>query len=699
MASTSRLGGSDSSLAIKAPCRVIATADITLSGLQTIDGVALAAGDRVLVNGQDGATENGIYLAASGAWPRAKDFDGPRDVIKGTLVWIDEGATNGENYYRLSTSGTIIFGTTEIEFTLTPGAGTQGPQGPAGATGAKGDKGDTGNAGAQGPQGAQGEQGNAGPKGDKGDKGDTGNQGPQGLQGIQGPQGLKGDKGDKGLQWSNAWQSGEDYAVDDLVQEEGSTYIAIAAHTAGSGSRPASGVSWQGYWELFVAKGSGPQGPQGVAGPKGDKGDQGDEGPEGPQGDPGPGIEWQGMWLTATGYAIGDGVSNDGSSYICVANHTSGAGNEPGTGASWQDNWDLIAAAATPEEGALLAANNLAELDDPAEARLNLGIVIGTDVQAYDATLAAMAGLSPGANKAIYFTGSDVADIYDLTAYGRSLAGVANEATFKALVNLEIGTDVQAYDAGLASFAGIGTAADRIGYTTGVDTWAEATLTAFARTFLDDADAAALRTTAGLVIGTNVQAYDATLAAFAGLANGADKLGYFTGTDTMTTTDFTSTARSLLDDTSTTAMRATLGFANSTTDNTLVRFDGTAGQTQTSGITVSDNNEIAGYRGHINTQTGTTYTLQSSDSGKIVELSNAAAITVTLPNSLSVGFECTLAQTGAGQVSLSAAGGANIRNRQSHTKLAGQYAAGALYVKANSGGSAAEYMFMGDTAS
>jgi hypothetical protein len=62
----------------------------------------------------------------------------------------------------------------------------------------------------------------------------------------------------------------------------------------------------------------------------------------------------------------------------------------------------------------------------------------------------------------------------------------------------DIGASVQAYDATLASIAGLGTAADKMAYTTGVDTWAEAALTSFARTVLDDADAATARTTLGV---------------------------------------------------------------------------------------------------------------------------------------------------------------------------------------------------------
>ena len=79
-----------------------------------------------------------------------------------------------------------------------------------------------------------------------------------------------------------------------------------------------------------------------------------------------------------------------------------------------------------------------------------------------------------------------------------NLAGLADTATARTNLGVAIGTDVQAYDAGLQAIAGLTTAANRMIYTTAPDTYAVADLTAAGRALLDDADAAAQRTTLGL---------------------------------------------------------------------------------------------------------------------------------------------------------------------------------------------------------
>lgn len=132
-------------------------------------------------------------------------------------------------------------------------------------------------------------------------------------------------------------------------------------------------------------------------------------------------------------------------------------------------------------------------------------------------------------------------------------------------------------------------------------------------------------------------------------------------------------------------------------DNALVRGDGGAKNIQQTGISIDDDDSIYGFKAKFNNQTGTTYTLAASDTGKTVTCDNASAITVTLPNNLAVGFICEVIQLGTGQVSFSAASGATINNRSSQTKIAGRYGATRLVVRSNSGGTAAVYNLAGDT--
>ena len=126
----------------------------------------------------------------------------------------------------------------------------------------------------------------------------------------------------------------------------------------------------------------------------------------------------------------------------------------------------------------------------------------------------------------------------------------------------------QPLDAELSAIAGLTSAADRLPYFTGSGAAALAPFTAAGRALVDDADAAAQRATLGLVIGTNVQAYDAELQALAGLTSAADRLPYFTGAGAAALATFTAAGRALVDDADAAAQRATLGLGTAATYNT-----------------------------------------------------------------------------------------------------------------------------------
>jgi len=205
----------------------------------------------------------------------------------------------------------------------------------------------------------------------------------------------------------------------------------------------------------------------------------------------------------------------------------------------------------------------------------SLGLTIGTNAQANDAGLTSIAGLTTESGNYIYATANDVYTTGVITSFGRSLVDDADASTSRTTLGLAIGTDVQAYDAGLLSIAALTTAADRYIYTTANDVYTTGVITSFGRSLVDDADASTCRTTLGLgtlatqsgtfsgtssgtntgdqtaaslslTIGTNVQAYDAGLTSIAALTTVSGSYLYTTANDVYTTGIYTEYGRSLL---------------------------------------------------------------------------------------------------------------------------------------------------------
>lgn len=110
-------------LDVKASVVAATTANITLSGTQTIDGVAVVAGNRVLVKSQSTASQNGIYVVASGAWTRSTDADIWNELVS-AFVFVERGTTQADTGWVCTVDAGGTLGTTAITWAQFSGAGT-----------------------------------------------------------------------------------------------------------------------------------------------------------------------------------------------------------------------------------------------------------------------------------------------------------------------------------------------------------------------------------------------------------------------------------------------------------------------------------------------------------------------------------------------------------------------------------------------
>jgi hypothetical protein len=349
-------------------------------------------------------------------------------------------------------------------------------------------KGDTGSTGATGATGPTGSTGATGPQGDQGDQGEQGIQGVQGDQGDQGDAGVSAglgysfdttitdsDPGAGKLRFNNAtiasvtslfldnlesnggdvssfvdiWDDSTNSALRGLVlvrkvsaKENFAIFSVTGSVTDGTGYRKvtvshiASNGSFSNNDEISVEFAR-----------VGDKGADGE----------------------GAGDVVGPASATDNA--LAVWDSTTGKLLKDSSFVPTTLGGNLINFS-NPSATTFIRINsgNTVSALSASDFRTAIGLAIGTDVQAYDAELAALAGLTSAADKLPYFTGSGTASVADFTAFARSILDDANEATFKATVNLEIGTDVQAYDAELAALAGLTSAANKIPYFTGSGT-------------------------------------------------------------------------------------------------------------------------------------------------------------------------------------------------------------------------------------
>lgn len=246
--------------------------------------------------------------------------------------------------------------------------------------------------------------------------------------------------------------------------------------------------------------------------------------------------------------------------------------------------------------------------------------------------------------------GVGVVEEIPCTAAGRAILDDIDNTAQRVTLGLVIGTDIEAYDATLESIAALGTVADRFAYTTAIDTWAETPLTAFARTFLDDADAPSVQTTLGLVIGTDVQAYTAFLDSVAALGTAADKMIYTTGVGVAAETAITTAGRAILDDADNVAQLVTLGLTAIAADiNQTSGIGGPALATKTAGDRVEYGRETFANAGTAAADVTVAVTFATAyNTAPVVTIGSETSLVtyISTPASLT-GFSLTISQVPA----------------------------------------------------
>lgn len=104
------------SLEAKPSVRVATTENINLSGLITVDGIQLISGDRVLVKDQTTGSLNGIYIVSASSWVRSNDANSDSKVNSGMIVFVQQGSSNADTGWFLTTDGDITLNSTSLNF-------------------------------------------------------------------------------------------------------------------------------------------------------------------------------------------------------------------------------------------------------------------------------------------------------------------------------------------------------------------------------------------------------------------------------------------------------------------------------------------------------------------------------------------------------------------------------------------------------
>jgi hypothetical protein len=444
--------------------------------LRLLDGlVQMSVSDRDLTAPPSSPVEGDRYIVAIGATGATGDWSGWDDDIAlfgdgiwfrlpkqvGWRAWVqDEGTLvvwDGTQWFDLSSvvgsDGANAYDVwlaegntgTEADFLasligLDGADGPVGSQGPAGADGAQGSVGPVGPAGADGADGTSVTiLGSLASTGDLPGSGNTPGDGyvisgdlhvwDGAVWNNAGP--IQGPAGPAGITWQGAWVSATDYIISDAVEHLGASYLCIADHTAGAASEPGVGGTWTSSWDLLAAKGdsgtdgadgaAGATGPQGLDGAAGADGLDGASGAAGADGDS---FVWQSDWATATGYILNDLVAHQGSSYIAIAVHTSGAASEPGIGGNWASSWDLLAEKADLSSQSTLGSGPVVLARRTVNAQAgSYTLVIGDEGAAIHMTSASAVTLTVPLSSAVAFPSGSEIEVVALGAGVVSIAG------------------------------------------------------------------------------------------------------------------------------------------------------------------------------------------------------------------------------------------------------------------------------------
>lgn len=308
-----------------------------------------------------------------------------------------------------------------------------------------------------------------------------------------------------------------------------------------------------------------------------------------------------------SGDAGGGGGTPGGSNTQVQFNDASAFGGDAGL--TYNKTTDTLTAGNLALTNALPVAQGGSGATTAAGARNAFGLMIGTDVQAYNVNLNAFSGLVGAADKVPYFTAVGALSTFTATSFFRTIADDADAGTVRTTLGLgsaatqssaafeaagavtagiaahvALGDPHAQYalESALAAIAASGSASDLTAGTLSIARLADGSVTlakianiATARLLgrntagsgvIEELTAATVRTMLSLVPGTDVQAYDADLAAIAGLTSTADKGIQFTGVGTAATFDLTTAGKAILDDADASAQRVTLALDVDTTE-------------------------------------------------------------------------------------------------------------------------------------